>query len=200
LPISFTPTAVGAISGALVLTDNALNATAPGYTAQSIPLSGTGRHGTQTSQTIKFATAASQITYGVSTISLSATATSGLTVTFTVTAGPATVNDNQLIITGAGKITVAANQSGNRSYSAAPMVSQTITVNPAVLTVTAASPSISYGQKLPAYTATCSGFQNGDTSATLGGAPSLTTTPAAPSAAGQFTINLITSSTSSTAR
>jgi hypothetical protein len=189
LPISFTPTAVGAISGALVLTDNALNATAPGYTAQSIPLSGTGRHGTQTSQTIKFATAASQITYGVSTISLSATATSGLTVTFTVTAGPATVNDNQLIITGAGKITVAANQSGNRSYSAAPMVSQTITVNPAVLTVTAASPSISYGQKLPAYTATCSGFQNGDTSATLGGAPSLTTTPAAPSAAGQFTIN-----------
>ena len=46
LPISFTPTAVGDLSGTLVLTDNAFNAVAPGYATQSIPLSGAGTAGT----------------------------------------------------------------------------------------------------------------------------------------------------------
>jgi sugar lactone lactonase YvrE len=42
LPISFAPTAAGTLSGSLVLTDNNLNAAAPGYATQSIALSGTG--------------------------------------------------------------------------------------------------------------------------------------------------------------
>jgi sugar lactone lactonase YvrE len=41
LPISFTPETVGLINGSLVLTDNALDAAAPGYATQSILLSGT---------------------------------------------------------------------------------------------------------------------------------------------------------------
>jgi hypothetical protein len=41
LPISFVPTAVGSITGTLVLTDNSLNATSP-YASQTIHLSGTG--------------------------------------------------------------------------------------------------------------------------------------------------------------
>ncbi|MEZ2346445.1 Ig-like domain repeat protein [Terriglobus sp. RCC_193] len=40
LPISFSPTAAGSISGSLILTDNHLNATAP-YATQTIALSGT---------------------------------------------------------------------------------------------------------------------------------------------------------------
>ena len=42
VPISFSPQSVGILSGSLVLTDNSLNAAAPGYTSQSIALSGTG--------------------------------------------------------------------------------------------------------------------------------------------------------------
>ena len=41
LPISFTPTVSGNISGSLVLSDNNLNAIAPAYATQSITLSGT---------------------------------------------------------------------------------------------------------------------------------------------------------------
>jgi sugar lactone lactonase YvrE len=42
LPVSFAPTALGTFSGALILTDNNLNAAAPGYITQSIVLSGIG--------------------------------------------------------------------------------------------------------------------------------------------------------------
>jgi len=42
LSISFEPTAAGALTGSLVLTDSNLNATGPGYTTQSITLNGTG--------------------------------------------------------------------------------------------------------------------------------------------------------------
>lgn len=40
LPISFQPASAGGVSGALTLTDNNLNAAAPGYATQSIPLFG----------------------------------------------------------------------------------------------------------------------------------------------------------------
>jgi hypothetical protein len=49
LPISFAPAAAGDLGGSLTLTDNALNAAAPGYATQAIQLSGSG---TQASQTI----------------------------------------------------------------------------------------------------------------------------------------------------
>jgi hypothetical protein len=72
----------------------------------------------------------------------------------------------------------------------------TLTINKATLTVTAASPSITYGQTLPTYSATYSGFQNGDTSSVLSGSPSLTTSPATPSAAGSYTITVVVGSLS----
>jgi hypothetical protein len=46
--ISFTPTAVGSISGSLVIADDNLNAAAPGYATQSIALSGTATTGAPT--------------------------------------------------------------------------------------------------------------------------------------------------------
>jgi sugar lactone lactonase YvrE len=42
LPISFAPAAAGALNGSLVVTDNNLNAAAPGDATQSITLNGTG--------------------------------------------------------------------------------------------------------------------------------------------------------------
>jgi hypothetical protein len=67
-------------------------------------------------------------------------------------------------------------------------VSQSITVNPAQLTVTANSTSRAVGAANPTFTASYSGFVNGDTSAVLGGAPSLTTTATTSSVAGTYPI------------
>jgi hypothetical protein len=83
------------------------------------------------SQTITFAPT-SPVTYGVSPITLSATATSGLPVTFTLVSGPATLSGgNVLTVTGTGTILIDANQAGNAYYSAAPQVQASIIVNAA---------------------------------------------------------------------
>jgi gliding motility-associated-like protein len=64
-----------------------------------------------------------------------------------------------------------------------------LTVNPAVLTVTAVSKSIAYGSAaLPALTLTYAGFVNGDTFTNLTTQPTLTTTGTAASNAGTYPI------------
>lgn len=87
----------------------------------------------RTNQTITFSPISSQ-TYGNLPISLVASASSGLPVTFTIASGPATISGNVLTITGAGTVVVNANQSGNSNYN--PAISQqTVLVNPMALTV-----------------------------------------------------------------
>jgi hypothetical protein len=81
---------------------------------------------TLASQTITFPTIPTQ--NGPGSVTLTATASSGLTVSYTVTSGPATVSGNTLTTTGAGSVTVKASQAGNTNYSAAAPVSQTFTV------------------------------------------------------------------------
>ncbi len=83
----------------------------------------------QASQTITFAALTSPVTYGVAPMTLSATASSGLAVTLAVTSGPATISGSTLTITNAGTVVVAASQTGNTNYAAAPTVSQSIVVN-----------------------------------------------------------------------
>jgi sugar lactone lactonase YvrE len=140
--VEFAPLTSGTLTGTLTLTDNALNNTA---SAQTVQLSGGG---SQVAQTITFPTIPTQ-TYGVGTVTLNATASSGLAVSYTVTAGPATVSGNILTITGAGSVTVQASQAGNVEYAAAPPVSQTFTVNQATPTITWATPAaITYGTAL----------------------------------------------------
>ncbi|MGA9673560.1 MAG: Ig-like domain repeat protein [Terracidiphilus sp.] len=78
---------------------------------------------------------AAGVTFGVAPLTLSATATSGLPVVFSVVSGPATLNGNVLTITGAGAVIFAANQPGNSNYAAAPQVTEAIPVNKAVSTV-----------------------------------------------------------------
>lgn len=61
---------------------------------------------------------------------LVATASSGLPVSFSVTAGPATVSGNTISLTGvAGTVTVEASQAGNSQFNAAIPVSQSFEVN-----------------------------------------------------------------------
>ncbi|HEX3659982.1 MAG TPA: Ig-like domain repeat protein [Acidobacteriaceae bacterium] len=124
LSVNFQPTQSGNRTGALTITDNALNATGA---TQTIALTGTGET-TQQTQTISFSVAAS-LTYGASPLPLTASASSGLPVAFSVVSGPATIEGNVLTITGAGTVVLLASQAGNAAYTAAPSVSKTITVN-----------------------------------------------------------------------
>src|ERR1039458_3566409 len=81
----------------------------------------------------------------VSPITLSATASSGLAVTFSAT-GPATVSGNLLTITGAGAVVVAASQPVNANYSASNTVSRNLNVTKATQTISfSASSPVTYG-------------------------------------------------------
>jgi hypothetical protein len=103
----------------------------------------------QASQSITFIPPPSPVTYGVGPISLSASSSSGLGVTFSVISGPGSISGNTLTVTGAGTILVAANQSGNGNYLAAPQVTQAVIVNKATPTITWATPAaITYGTAL----------------------------------------------------
>jgi hypothetical protein len=141
-------------------------------------------------QTITFTAPPSPVTYGVAPITLSATGGgSGNAVTFSVVSGPGSISSNMLSITGVGTVVVAANQLGNTNYAAAPQVTRSVVVQPAVLTVTPSTKQVTYGEAIPTLTAyTLSGFVNGDTAAVVSGAPLLSTTATSTSPAGTYSI------------
>jgi sugar lactone lactonase YvrE len=126
--VEFTPLSAGTLAGTLTVTDNALDNPA---SMQTVQLSGGGL---QIAQAITFPTIPNQ-TYSTTPITLNATASSGLTVSYTVTSGPATVSGNMLTLTGAGSVTVQASQAGNGQYSGATPVSHTFTVHAASQTI-----------------------------------------------------------------
>jgi hypothetical protein len=92
-----------------------------GYPAQGI----------QGTQTIIFG-ALSAKTYGDAPFTVSATASSGLTPTFTIVSGPATISSATVTLTGAGTVVVRASQAGNASYAAATPVDQSFIINTAL--------------------------------------------------------------------
>lgn len=97
-------------------------------------------HVVQGPQIITFNNPGNQV-YSGSPLPLTATASSGLTVTYTVISGNAVVTGGNVITTGAGNITVQANQAGNANYSAAVPVQQTFCIG--VRTLTAINGSVS---------------------------------------------------------
>ena len=152
LPVTLTVT-----SGPAVLGSNSNTCTAPCtltisgagtvvVTAyQAGGTSGTGTYGPaapvkqtivvkQATQLITFS-APTSVTYSGQTITLSASASSGLPVAISLSSGPATLVGNALTITGVGKVVVSANQPGNTNYSAASQVQKTILVNIASQTI-----------------------------------------------------------------
>jgi hypothetical protein len=143
-------------------------------------------------QTITFSQPISPVTYGVSPIALTGTATSGLTVTFSVdptSTGAGTISGNTLTVKGPGNLVIDANQSGNTDYQAATQLQRIIVVNKAALTVTANNATRAYGLANPTLTVSYSGFANGDTVATaVTGSPSVTTTAVATSLPGSYPI------------
>jgi kumamolisin len=139
LPISFTPTAAGTLSGSLVLTDNNLNAAAPGYTSQSIALSGTASQGTPT---ITWAVPAA-IIYGTALSATQLNASSTIAGTFTYSPAAGTV-----LTAGTQTLTVTFAPTDTADYTTAT-ATVTITVDQATPAVTWPNPvGIAYGTAL----------------------------------------------------
>src|SRR6185436_13213719 len=78
-------------------------------------------------QTIAFGGLASK-TYGDAPFTVSATASSGLPVSFSIVSGPATISAGTVTITGNGTVTVRASQSGDADWNAAANVDQSFAV------------------------------------------------------------------------
>nr|WP_294940593.1 cadherin-like beta sandwich domain-containing protein [uncultured Mucilaginibacter sp.] len=97
-------------------------------------------------QTITFAPVPDNKTFGDAPFAISATTNAGLPVSFTVLSGPATISGDMVTLTGAGVITLQANQPGNSQYDAANVVTQSFTAAKATQTITFNTiPSKPYG-------------------------------------------------------
>ena len=143
------------------------------------------------SQTISFTQPSSPLKYGAR-ITLTATASSGLPVTYGVLGGHATVSGSVLTITGIENVVVAAYQEGDTRYLAAARVARTIIATKAQLTVSANNEHMRQGGKVPQLNYTISGFVNGDTraSATNKANPVLSTTATSKSKIGKYPITI----------
>jgi autotransporter-associated beta strand protein len=128
----------------------------------------------QGSQTVTFGALPGK-TYGDAAITLSASASSGLPVAFSLVSGPASLSSNVLSLTGVGTVVVRASQAGNADYTVAANVDQSFTVAKAALTVTADNKTRVFGAANPTLTVSCTNFVNGDTAGVLTGLPALTT-------------------------
>jgi hypothetical protein len=137
-------------------------------------------------QTISFDPIGSHV-YG-DQVSLAATASSGLPVSFSVISGPASLEGgNLLTVTGIGTVIVEATQSGNTGYAAADPVDISFDANPATLIITADNQTKVYGATpMPTLTYTVHGLLGSDTLTTE---PTLSTDAAINSHVGSYTIS-----------
>lgn len=91
-------------------------------------------------QTISFPALGGPFTYGDGAVELTATASSGLPVTYTSSnTNIGRVNGNTLNFYAAGTITLTANQSGNNTFASAIPSNQTVTIGPRNLTISGIS-------------------------------------------------------------
>lgn len=139
------------------------------------------------SQTISFGPVTNCV-YGTPSVALSASASSGLPVAFSVLSGPANLSGNTITVTGAGVIVLNASQTGDANFLPAPDVVQSFTVSNALLMVTATNTSKVYGATNPSFGATLNGFVNGETTSTVTGQPNFSTVAATSSPIGTYPV------------
>ena len=141
IQVTFTPTAATSYAAYLFGTTaaTASSSTLINLSAgKLIPFTGTGTSAL-TAQTITFNNPGAQ-TVGTP-LTLSATATSNLTVAFaSTTASVCTVSGTQATFLTTGTCTIDATQGGNSTYAAATMVPQSFTVNGEAQTITFNNP------------------------------------------------------------
>ena len=139
LPVSFTPTSAGNLSGSLALTDDNLNAAAPTYDVQSISLSGAA---TQATPTLTWSAPAS-ITYGTALSGTQLDATASVSGTFSYSPASGAV-----LSAGTQTLRVTFTPADSTDYTAASATVQ-LTVNKATPDITWPTPApIVYGTAL----------------------------------------------------
>ena len=152
LPVSFImvsgPATINAQTNVLTITGTGLvtvKAVQPGDviydTAATVIRSFTVN---KAAQTISF-TAIPDQNYGTPPITVSATSTSGLPITYSIVSGPATVSGNIITLTGLGTVTVSASQSGDTNYLPASAVNRIFCTS-----VSALNPISGYSNLCPA--------------------------------------------------
>src|SRR5208283_1274642 len=162
--------------------------------------------GTLSATNYSFSFASGTLTVGKATLTVTANNAAS---TYGQTPGPFTASysgfvngDTVAVLSGSPSLTTSATASspaGTYAITAAlgtlsatnysfSFSSGTLTVGKATLTVTANNAASTYGQTPTGFTASYSGFVNGDTTAVLSGSPSLTTTATAASPAGTYAI------------
>lgn len=128
-------------------------------------------------------------TYGDVNFDPGATATSGLTVSYTSdNPAVAAIVNGQIQITGAGTATITASQAGSVAYEPAPDKLQTLVVSPAALTIRADDKNRLYGHSNPELTITYTGFVNNETEAVFSTPVIISTTATTSSAVGDYPI------------
>jgi len=136
-------------------------------------------------------------TYGNAAFALTATASSGLAVTYSSGDNTIiTISGSTATIHKVGVTTITATQAGNNVWAA---VSKTVnmTVNKAPLNVTADNKTITYGATVPALTYQITGYVYGETVSVLTGTPSLSTTATGTPHVGTYPITLVVGTLSS---
>ncbi len=119
-----------------------------------------------------------------SSITLTLAGPQGTTQTVTSSSGAASFNLSSLTLSQPGSYTLTASATGLTSATA------NIVVSYPALTVTGDNKTRSYGSTNPALTYTVTGFLNGDTSAILSGAASISTTATTTSPVGSYPITV----------
>lgn len=168
---TLTQTTAGGVATFAGLTPNTLGT---GFTlSASLPvIAGTTLTGTSnpfnvsssslSPQTITFPNPGTKI-YGVAPITLTATASSGLAVSYTPnTSAVCSVSGSVAIILNAGSCSITASQPGNSTYAAATPVEDTFSVNPALLTAACGDAEAAQGAAIVLPAATLTGVVNGD--------------------------------------
>lgn len=154
-----------------------------------------GRSGTRAevlpaglAQSVSFTPPTSK-TYGDAPFSVSASASSALTITLrSDSPGVCGVAGGTVTILGAGQCLLTASQAGDAGYVPASS-SATITVAQAALTITANSTTRVAGRPNPSFTASFVGFVNGDSAANLDTAVSLSSSAMQLSKPGSYPIS-----------
>jgi hypothetical protein len=141
--VAFSPVVTGSNFGIENLTDNTLNAAG---TIQSIQMTGVGLAGTKT---ITFAQPATPVALGA-TATLTATASNGDPVTYSINSGTASIVGSTITYTNAGTVTIVANSAATSTYAAALPVAVSVSVQQGtpVITWTPNPSTIAYGTAL----------------------------------------------------